>query len=117
MLEYLPKDLEDGFAAARRRALRRRSRLHIQVNNTVYPILRLWADGFSLDAGMTPGALRGLVDLYDGPRHKLQCLIVASETNLDELICTFKRATPVADRAAPDYWLGENQPNTYLPRN
>lgn len=116
MLEFLPQELRDGLAAGRRRALRRKSRLHLQVGEAVFPILRIWADGFSVDADLAPGRLRGLVDLYDGPRQLLQCLIVASEIQQDELVCLFKRASPVAERPAADYWLGEQQPAGYLPR-
>lgn len=117
MLEILPQELRDGLEVARKRAQRRKSRLHLQVGEAVFPVLRLWNDGFSLDADLAPGRMRGLVDLYDGPRQILQCLIVASEIQSGELVCLFKRATPVADRAAPDYWLGENPVAGHLTRS
>lgn len=117
MLEFLPQDLKDGLEVARKRAQRRKSRLHIQVGDAVFPVLRFWQNGFALDADLSPAQMRGLVDLYDGPRQIFQCLIVASEVEAGELVCDFKRATPVADRAALDYWQGENAPVAYLPRS
>lgn len=117
MLEYLPKDLQEGLDAARRREQRRRSRLHVQVGDAVFPILRFWQDGFVLDGGLAPGQLRGLVDVYDGPRHIFQCLIVATSAEGGDLVCEFKRATAVSDRAALDYWRGESGlPAGYLPK-
>ena len=119
MLELLPKDLLDGFRAARRRQARRRSRLHIRVGEAVFPILRQWPGGFSLDATSTP-RLRGLVDLYDGPRHILQGLIVAwvetdaGAAEADEIRCEFKHVTFVAEGPAADFWRGEPGPVGFL---
>jgi hypothetical protein len=58
----------------------------------------------------------GLVDIYDGSRHVLQCLIVASEIDAGELVCSFKWATAVTGKAPLDYWRDENAPVGYLPR-
>lgn len=115
MLEFLPKEIRDGLEAARKRELRRKSRLRVQVGHAVFPILRFWDDGFALDASLTPN-LRGLVDVYDGANHIFQCLIVASTTDNGELICDFKRSTAVLDRPALDYWRDENAPVGYLPK-
>ena len=117
MLEFLPNEVREGLEAARRREQRRKSKLHVQVGDAVYPVLRTWQGGFALDGGLAPGRLRGLVDLFDGPRHVLQCLIIASTAENGELICDFKRATPVSEHAPVDFWQGENQPAGYLPRN
>lgn len=117
MLEFLPQELREGLAAARKRNLRRKSRLHLQLGDAVFPVLRIWDAGFSLDASTAPGRLRGLVDLYDGPRQILQCLIIASEVQDGELLCLYKRASPVADRPAVDYWLGEQGPQGYIGRS
>ncbi|MFT4150194.1 MAG: hypothetical protein QM656_08360 [Paracoccaceae bacterium] len=115
MLEFLPKELREGLEAARLRQLRRKSRLRVQVGEAVFPVLRMWETGFTVEAGMAP-RLRGLVDIYDGPRHVFQCLIVASSGDGTEITCEFKRHTVVSDRAPLDFWRGENAPAGYLPK-
>lgn len=115
MLEFLPAEILEGLNAARKRDFSRKSRLRVQVGEAVFPVLRYWGEGIALDAGLTPH-LRGLVDLYDGSRHLCQCLIVASSIENGDLICEFKRSTPVADRAPLDYWHDENAPIGYLPK-
>ncbi len=115
MLEFLPKDVREGLDAARLRDRKRKARLRVQVGGAVFPVLRFWTDGFALDAGMAP-KLRGLVDLYEGERHIFQCLIIASTVDGDELLCDFKRSTPVLDRPALDYWRGENAPVALIPK-
>lgn len=114
MLEFLPEEVRAGLDAARRKDQRRRSRLRVQVGDAVFPVLRFWDQGFALDAGLSPGQLRGLVDVHDGSRHVFQCLIVASSIENGELLCDFKRATPVADRAALDFERDANAPVGYL---
>jgi len=85
MLEFLPKEVREGLEAARKRDLKRKSRLRVQVGEAVFPVLRFWHDGFALDADLSPGKLRGLVDVFDGSRHVFQCLIVASGLENGEL--------------------------------
>ena len=116
MLEFLPKEVREGLEAARRRDRTRKSRLRVQLGEAVFPVLRLWDEGFALDAERTP-KLRGLVDVYDGTRHLCQCLIVASTIENGELICEFKRSTPAEDRPALDFWRDENAPVGYLTKN
>lgn len=116
MLEFLPQDIKDGLDAAKKLDWKRRSRLRVQLGEAVFPILRMWEDGIALDAERTPH-LRGLVDIYEGANHIFQCLIVASTTENDELICDFKRSTPVTDRAALDFVQDENKPLGYLPKH
>ncbi len=115
MLEFLPKELRDGLEAARISKLKRKSRLRVELGGQIFPILRFWHDGFSVDAART-AHLRGLVDVYDGARHIFQCLIVASTVENDELICDFKRATAVRDTPALDFWRDENAPIGFLPK-
>lgn len=116
MLEFLPSEIREGLDAARKRDRARKSRLRVQVGEAIFPILRFWGEGFSLDAQRTPG-LRGLVDVYDGARHVCQCLIVATNVENGELICEFKRATLAEDGPALDFCRDENAPVAYLPRN
>lgn len=116
MLEFLPKEVREGLEAARKRDRTRKSRLRVQLGEAVFPVLRLWDEGFALDADRTP-RLRGLVDVYDGTRHLCQCLIVASTIENGELICEFKRSTPAEDGPALDFWRDENAPVGYLTKN
>lgn len=116
MLEFLPQEIREGLAAAQKRDQRRKSRLRVQLGDAVFPILRFWHDGFALDADLSPGKLRGLVDVYDGSRHVFQCLIVASSLENGELVCDFKRATAVTDHAPLDFWKDPDAPQGLLPR-
>lgn len=113
MSEFLPKEVCDGLDAARRRDRSRKARLRVHVGEAVFPVLRLWDDGFALDANRAP-RLRGLVDVYDGSRHICQCLIIASGIENGELVCDFKRATLAQDRPALDFWRDEHAPVGYL---
>lgn len=115
MTDYLPKDVRDGLEAARKRDLKRRSRLRVHAGDDIYPILRFWNAGFSLDADQVQH-IRGLVDIYDGSRHLYQSLIIASEIAAGELICVMKRSTAAVDRAPLDYARDEDAPVAYLPR-
>ncbi|WP_128254739.1 hypothetical protein [Falsirhodobacter deserti] len=112
MLEYLPDHLrEDLRQAAKKR--RRGSRLHIQLGDVIYPLQRLWATGLAIEAGRLTH-LRGLVDVYDGPRHLGHCLIVASVLEEDELICDFKYFQTVADRPPVDFERTGEEISGYL---
>ncbi|WP_022704607.1 hypothetical protein [Pseudorhodobacter ferrugineus] len=113
MLEFLPQEIRDGLAAAKKRDLKRKSRLRVQLGEAVFPILRMWDDGIALDADRTPH-LRGLIDVYDGANQIFQCLIIASTVENGELICEFKRSTAVTDTPALDFWRDENAPVGYL---
>ncbi len=115
MLEFLPNEVVEALAAARNREVTRKSRLRVQVGETVFPVLRFWHDGFAMDAAFAT-KLRGLVDVYDGSRHVFQCLIVASTVEHGQLVCEFKRNTAVRDSAPLDYWRDEHAPVGYLPR-
>ena len=116
MLEFLSKEVRDGLEMARKSKDRRKSKLRVQVGEAVFPVLRFWHDGFVLDGALTP-RLRGLVDVYDGERHVLQCLIIASIAEGDEIICEFKRLTVVTDKAPLDFWVDPALPVTYLTKN
>lgn len=110
MSEFLPEYVRAGLEAARKRPQKRRARLCVHVGGEVFQVLRLWDDGFAIDArdGVPRPAMRGLVDLYDGPRHLSECLIVASAKAGGEMIFDFKRRTPAADRPALDYYRGDD---------
>lgn len=116
MIEFLSKELRDGFDMARKRQNARKSRLRVQIGADIYPILRLWDDGLTISADRLLH-LRGLVDIYDGARHLSQCLIVASTVENGQLICNFKRSTQVTDNPPLDFWRDENAPVAFLPKH
>ncbi|WP_421701970.1 hypothetical protein [Aliiroseovarius sp.] len=114
-MEFLPKEVREGLEAARKRDLKKKSRLRVRVNEEVFPVLKFWDTGFALDIERAP-RLRGLVDLYDGSRHLYQCLIVASEEEDGQMKYEFKRSTAVEDRAPLDFAREENAPIGLIPR-
>ncbi len=113
MIEYLPKDVAEGLREAHVRRLARKSRIRVHVGEDVYPVLKLWRDGFSLKMENAPN-LRGLVDLYDGIRHISQCLIVASSEEGDMMNYEFKRNTATADKPAVDFVMDDTRPIALL---
>ncbi len=113
MTDMLPKEVREGLELARKRDLRRKSRLRVHAGDDIFPVLRIWEDGLALDARNAPH-LRGLVDLYDGARHLSQCLIVASEEEDDEMVYEFKWNTAVLDKAPLDFCRDENAPVALL---
>lgn len=115
MLEHLPEDLREGLRLARTRSARR-SRLRVQIGDAVFPVVGLTDSLLTFDIEKAP-RLRGLVDVYDGGRHILQALIVASRVEGGLMICDFKRATVVSDRPALDYERDADAPVGYLPRH
>ncbi len=115
MSDYLPKEVRDGLAAARKAALRKKSRLRIQAGDEVFTVLRYWDDGFSLDLEEAPH-LRGLVDLYDGAKHLMRCLIVTSSEEEHEVIYEFKRSTEAVDSQPLDFERDANAPIALLGR-
>ena len=114
-MDELPEAVRAGLDEARKRDPRRRSRLRIVAGDAVYPILRFWETGFALDAGQVV-SLRGSVDIFEGPRHLYTSLIVASDIENGDLICTMKRSTLTRDRPPLDHVRDEDAPVGYLPQ-
>ncbi|MEP2531106.1 hypothetical protein [Shimia sp.] len=115
MSTYISPEIQAGLDAARKKAMRRRNKLRVETGEHSFRVLRFQEDGFTLDVEDAPH-LRGLVDLYDGGRHFLQCLIVASEEQDGEMRYEFKRATAVTDRPPVDFELGEFVPAGLIER-
>ncbi len=113
MSEFLPKEVREGLELARKRELRKKSRLRVQAGENLYPVLKFWETGFALDPENAPH-LRGLVDLYDGANHLYQCLIVASDEENGEMHYEFKRNTAAVDKAPLDFYRDENAPIALL---
>ncbi|KFE34862.1 hypothetical protein [Thioclava atlantica] len=114
-MEFLPKEVLDGLRAAQRRETEKNARLRVLAAGSIWPVLRRFKGGFALDAEQV-SHLRGHVDLYDGPNHLATCLIVASEIEGRELICTVKRETAVSDHAPLDFVQEGPRISGYLPK-
>ncbi|MBY6068575.1 hypothetical protein KUW17_17655 [Leisingera aquaemixtae] len=114
MNTYVPKAVQEALDTARLQGMRRKSRLRVMADNELYPVLRLWKTGFSVEAETAP-MLRGLVDIYDGARHVSQCLIVAGEEEGGEMRYEFKRSTPAADKAPLDFYKSPDGPAGLIP--
>lgn len=113
MTTFLPKEVAEGLEAARKQALRKKSRLRIKAGERYFTVLKFWDDGFAIDMEDAP-QLRGLVDLYDGGRHLYQCLIVASEEDGREMRYDFKRNTMAMDQAPLDFEKAKDAPIALL---
>jgi len=109
MITVLPDEVQAGLDQARKRALKKSSRLAIETGDRRLKVLRLWDGGFAVETEDVPH-LRGLVDLYDGARHLSRCLIVASEEENGEIHYDVKQMTAAADEQPLDYERAEDAP-------
>lgn len=110
---HLSKEVLDGLNRARRLALRKKNRLRLHAGDEVYPLLTVGETGFEIEQDIAP-VLRGFVDIYDGARHLLQCLIIHSEPEGDVLRYEFKRRTEVANGPAKDFVVDDKAPVALL---
>lgn len=111
MSEYLPEELREELRQAHQRKRRqRRHRLTIHVGGEAYPILRVFDRGFEVDDEATPN-LRGLVDIFDGPKHLTQALIVATSNGDGVTRYEYKRNTQATDGAPLDFARPEGVAN------
>jgi len=113
MLEFLPEDIRRGLEAAKARAARKGSRLCVHVGEQVYPLLSLNDSGFAVDLHKVP-RLRGLVDIYDGPKHLSSALIIAATEDDHRMTYDFKRETRVMQNPIRDYVEEHAAPAGYL---
>ncbi len=113
MSTYVSKEIRAELDAARIAALKKTSRLRVGFGDNAFKILRLWKDGFTVEAATTP-QLRGLVDIYDGVNHLYQCLIIADEDEAGEMRYEFKRSTAAADKAPLDFYRDPDAPIALL---
>ena len=92
MSTYLPAALLNG--------LRDGADLTARAGGRVWTIARLTERGFAVAADEI-APLPGLVDLYDGERHLLHCLVVRADGAPQSY--EFKRATPAREAAPFDF--------------
>lgn len=109
MFTFMSAEVREGLERARQKASPRSRRLALHLGDTAYPIRRIWEDGFAIDLGGV-SRLPGLVEIHEGSRHILTCLIQATDVQDGELICHFKRASVVLDRVPLDYEVESEQP-------
>jgi len=102
MMETLPETYVRTTAAHPSRRSREAARCLLHVGSETHAVLRLWEDGFAVDAGLVP-RLRGAVEISRAGRDLWTCLIVASRVEDGMLLCEFKRISPVHTEAPVDY--------------
>jgi len=102
MYRFLPDAVREGLEEARKDALKRKDRLSVRDGDASYRIRRFWDGGFALDLEGSE-RLRGHIDIYDGPKHLYQCLVMSSVEEEHERVFEFKWATPVASGPAADF--------------
>ena len=113
MSTYLTEEIRTGLRPAQDRpgarpTPGRRARaapLTVRAGGRSWRVLRRVPGGFTLAAEDAP-RLRGLVDLYEGERHAMHCLVVGAELDGVEARFEFKRATPARDAAPLDFFAG-----------
>jgi len=110
---FLPKEVLQGLARARKQAQRKKNRLRLHVGGEIYPVLRVSDSGFEMEAEIAPH-LRGFADIYDGARHLSTCLVIHSEQDGPVVRYEFKRNTTVANGPAKDFAIDENAPVALL---
>lgn len=109
METHFSPDVMAGLQKARMKDAMKKNRLRVHDGESEFPVIKIWETGFSMPLGKAPN-LRGFVDLFDGSRHLLQCLVIRSEPEGDRMIYEFKRRTVVLDQAPKDYVEDANAP-------
>lgn len=112
-MSYLSDDVLRALDDARSVVARRSRKLCLHVGDDVYPISRLWSGGFAIATDDAP-RLRGFVDLYDGPRHLSNGLIVTSRHDGAEWVYEFQWNTSASAAPALDYIREDDAPEPRL---
>lgn len=114
MSTFLPNDILDDLAKARRGIWQSSRRLRVEAGSQRLSVTRVWEGGFALHAQAAP-SLRGLVDIYDGTRHLKRCLIVACEEDGEEMRYELKVVNEATDQQPVDFERDINAPTALLP--
>lgn len=113
MDRLLPKEVQDGLDAARKKAAQKSHRLRIEADGETYRVLSAWDNGFAVDSEHAHG-LRGRVDLYDGGRLLSKCLIIASEEEAGVMRFEYKRMTEASEEQPLDFVRAPDAPAALL---
>jgi hypothetical protein len=116
MTGFLPKDVQEELAQARRQSRRRKATRVVHVGDEAFPILDYSDTGFAVDAEDAPH-LRGLIDIYEGATHLTQALIIASAQDGDLMRYEYKRNTRASGSAPIDFERDTPEPVRLLPRD
>lgn len=115
----LPAEVRDGLNLARARDRRATGgRLRVQMGETWYPVTSCDATGFDVPLSALAGspALRGLVEIHEGPRMIRSVLVVAVASSNGSMRYEFKRTTAPRTRAPLDYESASDLPVGFLAR-
>jgi hypothetical protein len=115
MYTFMSDAVRQGLEEARKADLKRKDRLSVHDGDNTYRIRRFWDGGFALDLEGS-ARLRGHVDIYDGPKHLYQCLVMSSVADDHERVFEFKWLTAVATAPAADFERPEFVPAGLLVR-
>lgn len=110
---FISDEVIQGLERAKERAIRKENKLCVHMGNNVYSVIRLWENGFALNAKTDP-KLRGLVSVFDGSKMLYQCLIVCSAQEAGEVHYEFKRQTGTEYQPAVDFVLDRSKPIALL---
>ena len=113
MSTFLSKEIKDDLRKARASEKRRKARHRVRFDNSMYTVIELWENGFSVESENAPN-MRGLVDIFEGPNHLSRCLIIASDEQNGEVTFEFKRRTLAEDQAPLDFVLPSDAPIVLL---
>lgn len=115
MEAHFSSDVMEGLEKARMEASLKKNRLRVHVGHEVYPVLKIWENGFSMVAKNAP-YLRGFVEIFDGAKHLSQCLVIHSEPEGALLNYEFKRQTIVLDNPPKDFVADKDAPVALIGR-
>lgn len=115
MEAHFSPDVMAGLQKARMADAIKKNRLRVHAGDEVYPVLKIWEDGFSMVGDNAPH-LRGFVELFDGARHLSQCLVIHSEPDGKVMNYEFKRQTMISETVPKDYAEDENAPVALIGR-
>lgn len=110
---FISDEVIQGLERAKERAIRKENKLCVHMGSNVYSVIRLWENGFALNAKTDP-KLRGLVSVFDGSKMLYQCLIVCSAQEAGEVHYEFKRQTGTEYQPAVDFVLDRSKPIALL---